>query len=67
MILGQLTMGAHQTKNAPLSDNDEEDSGGLGGNDSQEREMDDTSLMWLGIACLVFCPFVVVIANGMYK
>ena len=51
----------------PLSDNNEEDSGGLGGNDSQEREMDDTSLMWLGIASLVFCPFVVVIANGMYK
>ena len=44
---------------SPFSDNSEED--------SQEREMDDTSLMWLGIAGLVFCPFVVVIANGMYK
>ena len=44
---------------SPFSDNSEED--------SQERDMDDTSLMWLGIACLVFCPFVVVIANGMYK
>ena len=52
---------------SPFSDNSEEDSQGLVGNNSQEREMDDTSLMWLGIACLVFCPFVVVIANGMYK
>jgi len=48
-------------------DNVEEDSQGLEGNDSQEREMDDTSLMWLGIGGLVFCPFAVVIANGMYK
>ena len=52
---------------SPFSDNSEEDSQDFGGNDSQEHEMDDTSLMWLGIAGLVFCPFVVVIANGMYK
>ena len=49
------------------SSNAEENSQGHVGNDSEEREMDDTSLMWLGIAGLVFCPFVVVIANGMYK
>ena len=53
-------------KEEPFS-NAKEDSQGLVGNNSQELEMDDTSLMWLGIACLVFCPFVVVIANGMYK
>ena len=32
-----------------------------------QREADDTSLLWLGIGGLIFCPFVVVIANGVYK
>ena len=32
-----------------------------------EREVDNTSLLWLGIGGLISLPFIIVIANGVYK
>jgi len=31
------------------------------------RKTDNTSLLWMGIGGLISCPFIVVIANGVYK
>lgn len=32
-----------------------------------EREVDNTSLLWLGIGGLISLPFIIVVANGVYK
>jgi len=32
-----------------------------------ERETDNTSLLWLGIGGLISLPFIIVVANGVYK
>ena len=33
----------------------------------EENRTDNTLLIWLGIGGLILCPFIIVIANGVYK